>query len=89
MQLPTIHMNGTSKERLVEALCNASAKLDDAYSALKETAPNGRDYYPQGPVALQIACNDHLDRLARLDAIKADIDNLTIAIDQLGERNPR
>jgi hypothetical protein len=83
MQLPTIHHNGTSKERLIEALCEASAKLDDAYQALKQTAPNGRDYYPQGPEALQRATAEHLDRLRRVDAVKNEIDALTIAIDEI------
>lgn len=83
MQLPTIHMNGTSKERLIEALCNASEKLEDAFLALKETAPNGRDYYPQGPEALARAIEEHSDRCRRLDEIKREIDSLTIAIDLL------
>ena len=84
MILPTIHLNGTSKERLIESLCNASNALNDAYSALKETAPNGRDYYPQGPQALKQATDEHMLRLRKLDAVKAEIDALTLAIDQQG-----
>jgi hypothetical protein len=84
MTVPTIHLNGTSKARLIDALCNASDALNAAYAALRETAPNGRDYYPQGPAALPAATNEHLDRLRRLDAIKAEIDALAQAIDQQG-----
>lgn len=83
MQLPTIHLNGTSKERLIESLCEASQALDLAYSALKQTAPNGRDYYPQGPDALTIATDEHIRRLLRLDGIKKEIDELTLAINDL------
>ncbi len=86
MRIPTIHMNGTSAERLIEDLCNASAAIDTAYGALKQTAPNGRDYYPQGPDALHEATKEHHDRLRRLDAIKSEIDQLTVAIDQA--KNP-
>lgn len=84
MQLPTIHLNGTGKSALIEDLCNASAALDDAYQALKRTAPNGRDYYPQGPDALAQAEREHMARLRALDAIKAEVDALTIAIDEIG-----
>jgi hypothetical protein len=83
MQLPTIHLNGTSKERLIEALCEASQALDLAFSALKQTAPNGRDYYPQGPEAIHKATEEHLARLRRLDDIKNEIDALALAIDEL------
>ena len=83
MTLPTIHSNGTSKGRLIEALCNASAALDSAYEALKETAPNGRDYYPDGPRALEAATAEHMARLRAVDSVKAEIDALTMAIDEL------
>jgi hypothetical protein len=84
MTLPTIHLNGTSKQSLVDGLCDASDALNTAYAALKQTAPNGRDYYTQGPQALAAAQDEHLDRLRRLDAIKAEIDALTLAIDEAG-----
>lgn len=81
--LPTIHSNGTSKAELIEGLCNASNALDDAYEALKATAPNGRDYYPQGDDALGKATAEHMDRLRRLDAVKKEVDALTLAIDRI------
>jgi hypothetical protein len=84
MTVPTIHLNGTSKAQLVESLCNASVALRAAYTALKETAPNGRDYYPQGPAAMDAAQEEHFDRLRRVDAVRKEIDQLTIAIDQQG-----
>ncbi len=60
MQLPTIHLNGTSKANLIEPLCEASQSLDLAYEALKRTGPNGRDYYPQGQAA-QAGCRQERD----------------------------
>jgi hypothetical protein len=46
--IPTLHRNGTSKEALTEALENAGHALRNAMNAIGETAPNGRDFYPQG-----------------------------------------
>ncbi len=76
LQLPDIHMNGTSKEALVDALCDASFALNAAYEALKQTAPNGRDYYTLGPLAIGHATNQHMSRLRRLDDIKREIDTI-------------
>jgi hypothetical protein len=85
MQIPTIHLNGTSKDSLVEGLCNASAALDAAYQELKKTAPNGRDYYPQGAKAMEAAEREHMSRLRRLDEVKKEVDELAEAIYQAGE----
>lgn len=86
MQLPTIHLNGTSKDELINVLCDASTAIDAAYEAMKLAAPNGRDYYPQGPEALQRATDEHLGRLRRLDDIKREIDELTVKIDEGGHQ---
>lgn len=84
--IPTVHLNGTSRDELVATLTNASEALDAAYRAIKLAAPNGRDYYPQGPDAIQTATAEHMNRLLRLDAIKTEIDELAFAIDQQGGR---
>ena len=83
MELPTIHLNGTSKERLIEALCEASQAIELAYQATKQTGPNGRDYYTQGAVAMENAEREHRSRLERLDAVKDELDAMTLAIDKL------
>lgn len=83
MQLPMIHLNGTSKESLIEGLCKASNAIEEAYQALKQTAPNGRDYYPLGSEAIRVAESEHMDRLRRLDGVKEEIDEMTRAIDSL------
>jgi len=80
MTLPTIHLNGTSAERLLDGLTEVVLKLDEAYEALRQTAPNGRDYYPQGPAAMEAATAEHMDRLRRLDALKAEVEQLADGI---------
>ena len=83
MQLPTVHYNGTSKEELIKQLCHAANSIDTAFDALRQTAPNGRDYYPQGPEAFERAIIQHRDRMARLDAIKEELEAMVVAIDRL------
>jgi hypothetical protein len=66
MRTPTIHMNGTSPEQLVEQLMKAYRAVDDAMSALAEAAPNGRDYYPQPAGAYSQARSERNAALAQL-----------------------
>lgn len=82
MTVPTIHSNGTSKERLIEALCEATNKLREAFDAIRECAPNGRDHYVQGPAALGKAIDEHQSRLQRIDDVRKELDQLAIAIDE-------
>lgn len=81
MITPHIHLNGTSADRLIEAAANAYDKLEEAYQALKETAPNGRDYYPLGDGAMKAAVEEHLDRLRKIDAVKDELQHIIDAIE--------
>jgi hypothetical protein len=50
MIFPTIHTNGTSRERLLDGYSAARAKVRAAITALEsELKFNGRDYYPKAP----------------------------------------
>ena len=85
MIVPTIHPNGTSAERLIESLCEASQALDLAYSVLKQTAPNGRDYQNQDEMlAAQV---EHMSRLHRIDSVRNELDALTCAIAKAREQD--
>jgi hypothetical protein len=59
MMLPTIHMNGTSARALRWGYCEAISAIQTALEALACAAPNGRDYYPQGPDACVTANAEH------------------------------
>ena len=59
MMLPTIHMNGTSARALRWGYCEAISAIQAALDALASAAPNGRDYYPQGPDACAQADAEH------------------------------
>lgn len=82
MTPPTIHLNGTSRERLLDGFMEASQAIEAAYQAIKQTAPNGRDYYPQGARAMEAAEAEHYSRLSRLDAIKKELDEMASAVSQ-------
>lgn len=90
MRTPTIHMNGTPPEQLVEQLLKAYRAVDDAMSALAEAAPNGRDYYPQGPDAVQEATEEHWSRIKKLRSVYADLEEMVISVqDEIDERAAR
>lgn len=71
--LPTIHRNGTSRSDLFEqnfAVLDAIASLR---VALQAATPNGRDYYPQGPHAIQEALQDHQRRLQLVELLYNEV----------------
>lgn len=79
MMQPTIHLNGTSKESLFGQYEKALDAINAAIEAVVQCAPNGRDYYPQGPAAYEKASEEHGARLLKLTDIKAEIMELAEA----------
>jgi hypothetical protein len=86
MVYPTIHLNGTSKDALFEALSNACAAIREAEKALFETSPNARDYYPQGDGAYRQASNEYIARLERLGSVRVELYEILEAIEDQGAR---
>ena len=74
MLAPTIHMNGTSRELLTEEYQAASDALLAAIAALSAITINGRDYYPQGDAAFQLAANRRAELLDTLCNIRREVD---------------
>lgn len=66
LTLPTVHLNGTSRDSLLEGYIAALDALRLAMEALQAAAPNARDYYVQAGDTFCIAQNQHFTRLARL-----------------------
>jgi len=65
-QMPTIHLNGTSKEQLFAEVCGAAGAIRGAISACSVAAPNARDYYVAGPGAFEAARTQHAEAIANL-----------------------
>lgn len=77
LMIPTVHMNGTSRDELVKQLSDAYTAIDAAMDVLRKATPHGRDYYPQGDDAWRKANKAHCDRLVKLHEVAQEI--LTIA----------
>lgn len=81
MIFPTIHLNGTSAESLIDDLMKAYSAIERATDALRRATPNGRDYYPQGAEAINVARDEHVSRLRRLRDVQDEIEQIVEAID--------
>lgn len=74
MQLPIIHLNGTSRARLLSDYSIALAAAQSALSAFQSIEFNARDYYPAGPGAFDIAREEHAHIARRLAEVCEDLD---------------
>ena len=81
MMIPTIHLNGTSKESIVGDLCEANHAIHEAGRLLAKCYPNGRDYYTQGPEAIEAAMREHEGRMERLRSVANELLAIVEAID--------
>lgn len=79
--VPTVHLNGTSGESLLEQLHAIDVALDAALTALAKATPHDRDYYVQAdPDAGPRARLAHQDRVARIEAVQAEIMALRLGV---------
>lgn len=86
MIVPTIHLNGTSKERLLEDIEEAHQAICFAIEKLSASGPNERDYYPQGSAIFEQARTEHCSRLERLLSVRKELETLAEAIDTGGAK---
>lgn len=90
MTTPTIHLNGTSGADLLEGYRTAMEAVASAQHALQSVYPNARDYYPQGPEAIQTAILEHKARWDKLQAVYLELHELAIHCDTINtEREAR
>jgi hypothetical protein len=86
LEIPTIHLNGTSKKELLEGIDSAYDAINTAITALAAAGPNGRDYYSgldaskAGYDRLQKAAAEHYVRLGHLHQIKSELQELAEGI---------
>jgi hypothetical protein len=55
LEIPTVHLNGTSRDELISQLRGAMEAVHAAEKALAQAGPHARDYYVVGPHAIQTA----------------------------------
>ena len=88
MLIPTVHMNGTTGEVLLDQYTTAADAVRKALDAICETGPNARDYYVQGPDAALAAQREHEGRIAALKRVRDDLASIAEGIqDQLDARD--
>jgi hypothetical protein len=80
LKIPTIHLNGTSKDALFQQVCNAIDAVHAAGDALAQATPNGRDYYPQGQEAIYAAMRQHEARMTKLREVARELETIAQAI---------
>lgn len=74
LTVPTVHLNGTSKESLLEGYETAYRALNECLDVVhKATVPNGRDYYTQGDSAFYKAADEHGARIQKLREVQDDL----------------
>lgn len=76
MTKPTIHMNGTSLERLIDDNQRSIDALRNAIETMAQTGPNGRDYYPQGGNAMEDAQNEHRARMQKVQDVMRELETI-------------
>ena len=78
--VPAVHLNGTGEKSLLDSIEKAHHAAREAYDALRETAPNGRDYYVYSPEAYDRARTEYLDRMTAIDSVIQELEALAIGI---------
>jgi len=76
MVTPTVHLNGTSRQALLEGYVAAARAVREAMEAVQAAAPNARDYYVQGPAEWGLAQKEHRARLEKLEEVRAELEAL-------------
>jgi hypothetical protein len=78
LTLPTVHLNGSSREDLMTRYSTALAAVSSALDACYAASPHGRDYYVQEHQlgfqnAFYAAYKEHTDRLRKLTEVRDEL----------------
>ena len=76
MTFPTVHLNGTSKQDLLDGYMNAASALRNAIEALAKAGPNGRDYYVVNSREFDTARIEHAARLKKVNEVLAEVEQI-------------
>jgi hypothetical protein len=82
MRHPVIHLNGTSREALMEQYLDARNAVEEAIVALGKAGPNPRDYYPVAGTFGEAA----IEHSARVNALRVVSKQLYLIIEALDAR---
>lgn len=77
MIYPTVHLNGTSKDALLDPIGEVMGSLVTAINSMPTISPNARDYNGD----FNRAASEHADRIRRLNEIYSELDALWLNIE--------
>jgi hypothetical protein len=81
MMTPTIHLNGTPADRLVEQYTDAFAKAQELLIALANIEFNARDYYINpDPNAFEQARQESSTRFVAVKTVRDEMQDFIVAI---------
>lgn len=80
VMIPSTHLNGTSKTELIQQNIDAYEHILESIQLLQKACPNGRDFYPQGPQAINAAIEGHRSRVRRLEEVRAELETILLAL---------
>ena len=80
--IPTVHLNGDSKQTLENDNMAAYRAITAAMDAISAACPNGRNFYPQGDGKIQQAVNEHRKRIAALETIRSEYETILQGIQE-------
>lgn len=80
--IPTIHLNGSSKQVLMDDLLAAHRAIGVALNKMRQCTPNGRDYYPQGDGVTEKARAEHAERCRKLLEVHDELMEIAVGIDR-------
>ena len=81
--VPCVHRNGTSKGRLLEAIKDAYQAIGVAYEKLRQTAPNGRDYYVYKDNPYERARTEWVNRMQKLESVRKELEAIANGMEDL------
>lgn len=80
MTLPTIHLNGTGRQTLLDGYENARTAVRDALDVLRAVEFNPRDYYVQGDTAWTAARDERETMQRELHRIQTELETILIHV---------
>lgn len=79
--VPSIHLNGTSKESLMQQLTDVRVAINALLAAMYNAFPNARDYYVQGTDAFIEAEKQWDTRIGIVNNLESEIVEIEFALD--------
>lgn len=88
---PTVHINGSSAESLMDGFETAIEALRRAIECVGDTAPHARDYYIQDPGEFERAKQQHAARIEALRLVRIELEAIRASVEtqDQGRRSQR